>query len=302
MPKDQPLDFLKLGDYIKAVFVDNDKYQVDKNVPTFYKEGKYVGDFFNFTMIELVDAEDPIFYHNYSPYDIISSKTTDYAAIFRSGERIADFKFEPFMVQRTAVMTSLVTKSLKLNIGDSNVLYVGTGRIAKRDLESLKVHYPKLKSIHFINQGSSSESFIEFAKSIGVKAAPTTLDNLSNYDLIICHTSSKKPVITADLIPQIKKGALITSYSSEDFTELSSEAFNNNLANVIADWPQTISEASELNQAVSSGIIDTNNIIYLKDLFDGKNLEINTDKYTIYRSHGTPMQNLAAMKLALELK
>ena len=46
------LDYKSLGAAIKSVYVESDKYQLSKDVPTFELNGKYVGDFFNFTMFE----------------------------------------------------------------------------------------------------------------------------------------------------------------------------------------------------------------------------------------------------------
>lgn len=296
------LDFIDLGNYIKDVFLNKERYQVNKNVPTFYKEGKYVGDFFNFTMLELAgNGKPPIFYHNYSPYDVISSKTTDYAAIFQNGERLADFKFDPYLVQRTAVMTSLIVKSLNLDISDKKILFIGTGRIAQKDLESLKVYFPKLKQVYFLNNsGRSSEAFTSLAGSMNIKALSAKLKDISEFDLIICHTNSKTPVITDDLISSIKRGALITSFSSEDFTELSSGVFDGTKADIIVDWSQTIDEVPELKEAIQIGICQKDDIIYLKDLFLDKKHPRKDKQYSVYRSHGTPMQNLAAMKLAVE--
>lgn len=294
------LDYKQLGQMIKVVFLNDQKYQVNKTVPAFQKDGKYVGDLFSLVMLELDGENPPIFYHTYSPYDVISSKTSDWAAVFRSGERVLDFEFTPYMLQRTGVMTSLVLNSLGTDsLVGKKVLYIGTGRIARHDLEALKVYYPELAEVSFINNGQSSGEFIDFAKDLGVKASLTSLENIGEFDVIICHSSSKTPILTKELMVSIKDGALITTFSSEDFTEVATDYFDTLKATIIVDWDQTIDEAPELNQAVKDGRTDINSVVTLKELFSEDYTSRADKDYFIYRSHGTPMQNLAALKLIL---
>ena len=294
------LNYKQLGQFIKDVYLDNTRYQVNKNVPEFKKDGKYVGDFFNFTMLELDGDNPPTFYHNYSPYDIISSKTTDYAAVFRGGERILDFEFAPFMLQRTGVMTSLVLGGLGItNLSSKRVLYIGTGRIARCDVEAMKEHYPELRRISFIDKGNNSQEFVDFAAGLGVHADKEDIASIGDFDVIVCHTSSKEAILTAELLNDIKPGAVITTFSSEDFTEVATEYFDTTSADIIIDWDQTVEEAPELKAAVTTGRADRGQITTLKTLFSTGLKADAPKKYTIYRTHGTPMQNLAAMKLVM---
>ncbi len=123
------------------------------------------------------------------------------------------------------------------------------------------------------------------------------LASVGQYDYIICHSSAKQPILTADMVDRIKPGAVIASFASEDHQELADEFFDAAHATIIVDWDQTLEEAPELATALTQGRVNAGQIIRLKDLFSGQAKMPSGMRYTIYRSHGTPMQNLAALKL-----
>lgn len=293
------LDYKELGANIRQVYLAGDKYQLDKHVPAFKKDGEYVGDFFSLTMFELDGQNPPIFYHTYSPYDIITGKSSDHAVIFRSGEIVMATEFTPYMRQRTGVMTAVVLEGLGVKeMHSKKVLYIGTGNIAQRDLAALKTYYPDLQTVSYINRTGQIGAFFELASSIGVVVEQSSLEHFSDFDVIICHTNAKDPVLTSAMVKDIKQGAILTVFSSENFTEVASEFFNTNNATVLIDWPATIEESPDLHAAVQQGIADSSKIVSLKSFFaDGVQKNVS---YTIYRSHGTPMQNLAALQLLLK--
>jgi len=294
------LDYKKLGAAIKNVYVESDKYQLSKDVPTFEMNGKYVGDFFNFTMFEPDGENPPTFYHIFSPYDIISGKSAQQAAVFRSGEMIMHTDFTPYMRQRTGVMSSLVLQALGMTeLGSKKVAYLGTGNIAQSDLEALKEHFSDLKEVAHVNKSGDAHDFKNLADKLGVQVTDGNLAHIGEYDVIICHTSSKAPVLTAEMRSSIKQGAVILAFSSEDFTEVATEYFDSSEANILIDWDQTIDEAPELKAAVESGLAKKDKIIRLRELFKGAVGDGSLKRYTIYRSHGTPMQNLGAMQLLM---
>ena len=297
----ETLDYKELGLAIKNVYIDEGKYQLSKDVPTFTRDGKYVGDVFNFTMFELNGDEAPTFYHIFSPYDVITSKSCQHGVVLQAGEMLMMTEFTPYMIQRTGVMTSLVLQALgNTTISDKKVLYVGAGKIARADLTALKTHFRDLQEITFITGNSEGEEFIQLAKELELLATPGSLKDIENYDVIICHTNSKSPVLTKDMIDQIKDGAVITTFSSEDFTEVDSDFFNTDNANIVIDWEQTISESPELNLAVENGKAKKDEIKTLKQVLN-EGIDANK-KYTIYRSHGTPMQNLGAMQVLMKME
>ncbi|MBP7807037.1 hypothetical protein KA047_00925 [Candidatus Saccharibacteria bacterium] len=293
------LDYVELTDNITKVFIEADKYQLDKHVPEFKRDGKYIGDFFSLTMFELDGDNPPLFYHTYSPYDTISSKSSDYAVVFRAGEPIFTTEFTPYMRQRTGSMTSVVIKGLGVNkLEAKKVVFIGTGKTATQDLRALKANFPELKTVAYINRTGKAPEFLEQATKLDVAAQPSDLTHIGDFDIIICHTSSKEAVLTKAMKNNIKKGALITTFASEDSNEVASEFFDTNTAAIIIDWEKTTQEALELKAAVDQGIADGTQLVSLKALLEN-GLDNGDKQYTIYRSHGTPMQNLAALQLLL---
>ncbi len=105
-------------------------------------------------------------------------------------------------------------------------------------------------------------------------------------------------MLTTDLIAQINQGALITSFASEDHVEVAEEYYSTKTAVIIVDWMQTVDEAPELKSAVGKGTTTVEDIVTLKDAFASSTPSAGK-RYTIFRSHGTPMQDLAAMQLIL---
>ncbi|GEM_PF-1781330 len=294
------LDYMELGQAIKEVFTESGNYTFDKQVPVLKVDGKYMGDFFEFVIFEPRHSEPPIIYHTYSPYDIVSGKSSQYCAIFQSAELLLHAEVSPYVSQRTGVMSSLVLKALGYqDMPDKRVLFVGTGRVARCALAAFKLYFPGVRNIDFMNSGSDAAAFTKLASGLGIEAQRGKLDEVEVYDIIICHSSAKEPVLTPELLGRLKQGAFISSFASEDHMELAENFYNTTEAQVIVDWEQTTSEAVELQTALDNGIAKKGDLILLRDLLRGTYSHDNAKKYTIYRSHGTPMQNLAFLQLLM---
>lgn len=293
------LSFVKLGQAIRQVFVDLDKYKFDKYVPEFEMDNKYFADCFNVIVVEPRGDKPPIFYHTFSPYDIVSKKAPDHALVFQNGKLILDADFTQHVLVRTGVMSPVVIRALGTDQLAGKVLLIGSGNVARQALIGLKEHFPGLRVISFHNRSGKDEGFEQFATEQGVEATYTDLSTIGEYDYIICHSSAQEPVLTNSLKQSLKPGAFIATFVSENFCEVTEEYYDTNEANVIIDWQQTIHEAKELQRAVDSKVADPDQMITLSELFTGSK-SVNPDKkYTIYRSHGTPMQNLAVLKTLL---
>ena len=65
---------------------------------------------------------------------------------------------------------------------------------------------------------------------------------------------------------------------------------------MVTDWRQTILGAKDLNRALDSNLLNEEDLIYIKDLLSGSKID-KEKQYTVYRSTGTPIQNLAVLKL-----
>jgi hypothetical protein len=294
----KPLDYKKLGETIRDVFIDSDKYTFDKHVPVLEVDGKYVGDLFDMTIFQPQGERPPIFYHTFSPFDVVSGKSSQYAAVFESAELILSGEISPYVHQRTAVMSPLVLSAIGVTkLAGKQILFVGTGNVARCALAAFKEFYPGITQADFHNSGSEATEFISLATKLGVGVKRGNLEALKKYDVIVCHSGAKEPVLTTEMMSQIKPGAFIAAFASEDKTEVAKEYYDSERANILIDWDQTAAEAVELHAAVEKGLAQKEVLLCLHDIFTGTKIPDVTKRYTIYRSHGTPMQNLAFLKL-----
>lgn len=294
------LSYRTLGDTIEKVFTEPDKYRFDKHVPTFELDGKFLGDFFDFVMLEFRGDKPPLFYHTYSPFDVVSGKTSQYGAVFDAAELVFSGEISPYVRQRTAVMSPLVFTAIGLHDFDGKqVLFVGTGKIAQCALTAFKEYYPDMIKADFVNNGSDASEFLELARSLGIEVKRGDLGQIGNYGVIVCHSAAKQPVLTADMLPHIQPGAFIAAFASEDKAEVAAEYFDSAKANILIDWEQTATEAAELRSALEEGLTKKDALLQLKDVFSGKSAIDEQKQFTIYRSHGTPMQNLAFLQLLM---
>lgn len=196
---------------------------------------------------------------------------------------------------RTGAMDSIALKiSNVTSLADKKILLFGTGRTAKWSVKCMKVMFPDLQTVHYINSSNSkSEEFETFAAELGVEAEVGNKADLSTFDVIICHTNAQEPILSTDDIPNIKSAAIITTFLGSDKPHGEvADAFYSSTANVVLDWDQNLKLAKDINRSdLAEG-----EILYLADLLSGKNTLDGSKKYTVFRFLGTPMQNLGVLK------
>jgi ornithine cyclodeaminase/alanine dehydrogenase-like protein (mu-crystallin family) len=289
----------KLIDTIKDVFFHQQNYAMHKYVYEFEMGGKFVGDFYNYFIYEKNGETAPFVYHTASPYDVISKKAPDQALVFHDGKVVFNTDFTHLVAMRTGVMDALVLQNVGItSLGDKRVILFGTGNVARWSLQYLKEIFPDLMEIDVVNASGNAEDFITFAKDVGVTAHSIKDFDIAQYDVIILHTSATQPVLNKDHIEKIKKGAVILSYrTTSPVGEVESEFFNTQKANVIVDWDASVTSLPEMKEATEKGWLAASDIISLEKLLAGN---IPSEKsYTIFRSSGTPMQNVGILKLAM---
>lgn len=288
----------QLIDAIKEVFLHQEKYAMHKYVYEFEMEGKFVGDIFNYFIYEKNGENPPYVYHTASPYDVISKKAPDQALVFHDGKVIYNADFTELVAMRTGVMDALVLQNLGWqSLKDKRVLLFGTGKTARWSLTYLKEIYPDLSNIDIVNASGYADSFLELAKELGVSASLIKNVDIAQYDVIILHTSATETVLKKEAIQKIKKGAVILSYkTTSPVGEAETDFYKSEKANIIIDWEASLTSLPELKEAVEVGYLK--DPIPLTDLFAQNTLP--EKNYTIFRSSGTPMQNVGILKLALE--
>lgn len=293
------IDSKALLSNIEKVFVEQNKYLFDKHVPEFVVDGKFLGDYFSQIAVELKGNQPPRFYHNLSPFDVISKKSPDRALVFEAGELLVDMDFTKYARVRTAIMTGLVLRSIGVtSLANKKVLLIGSGNIAQQAVRLLKGAYPELSEVWCISKSGDITAITVKGQEVGVKVSTGNLDELKEFDVIICHTSTNEALLRDEHLARLKKGVFIASFiSSTENGELEDSYYDTDKANIICDWDATKSAAKDLARAINTSKVDESEIVLLDELFSGKkNIDL-SKTMTIYRSVGTPIQNLAVLQL-----
>lgn len=289
------MNYSKLIASLNQTFVNQDEYFFDKHVPEFTKEGKFLGDYFNQLAVEPLGDKPPRFYHTFSPFDAISNKAPHRAVVFEAGELILDIDFDEYVAMRTAAMSTVVLKALGCEtLQDKKILLFGSGRIATQSVKILASELG-LSTVDIISKSGDLSGIRAKIDNVAINDGST--DDIGQYDVIICHTQAASPVISNEQLKSIKKGAVLASFiSSTEHGEFPDEVYDSSKANIITDWQQTLLGAKDLKRAVDSHLLEEQDLIYVKDLLSSKKIDQNK-QYTVYRSTGTPIQNLAVLKL-----
>ncbi len=291
------MEYSNLLASIKQTFTDQDQFFFDKHVPEFAKDGKFLADYFNQLAVEPQGDKPPRFYHTFSPFDVISNKAPHYAVVFEAGEQLLNIEFDSYVSKRTAAMSAVVLQAIgTVNLADKKVLLFGSGKIAT---ESAKILASELglPNIDVITRSGDLTRIKAATSESNLVINAGDINNIGQYDIIIAHTQTTEPLFSREQLANIKQGAFLASFiSSTEHGEFPDEVYDKTNANIITDWQQTLAGAKDLKRALDAHQFDEQDLIYLKDLFTGKTIDQNK-RYTVYRSTGTPIQNLAALKL-----
>lgn len=296
------MDYTKLLEKIKDSFIRQEEYFFDKHVPEFNKDDKFFADYFNQIAVEPLGDKPPRFYHTFSPFDVVSNKAPHYAVVFEAGKKILDIEFDKYVSMRTAVMSVLVLKSIGTkSLKDKKVLIFGSGKIATESVKILN-SVLGLSKVNIISRSGDLSKIKSVTSDLNILIEVGDISKIEQFDVIIAHTQTAKPLLTTEDLSRLKKGAILASFiSSTEHGEFVDEVYDTDKANIITDWPQTLTGAKDLNRAIKSGICNKKEVLQLKEFLLG--VKLNKDKqYTVYRSTGTPIQNLAILKALLSEK
>ena len=293
------MDYSQLLASLKQAFLNQDQYFFDRHIPEIKQDGKFLGDYFNELAVEPLGTNPPRFYHAFSPFDVISNKAPEYAVVFQAGEKLLDLEFTNYVFMRTAAMNAIVLQALRIdNLADKKVLMFGAGRIATETVKIL-AEVLSLDTIDIISKSGDLSKIKQATEQTGVSINAGNKDNIGQYDVIICHTQSSEPVISKEQLSSIKQGALLTSFiSSTEHGEFLDEVYDQSKANIVTDWEKSLLSTKDLVRAQEAGLFDEP--IYLKELLQSADRIDQNKQYTVYRSTGTPIQNMATMKVLLD--
>lgn len=256
-----------------------------------------MGDYFNQLAVEPRGDKPPRFYHTFSPFDVISKKAPHYAVVFEAGEQLLNIEFDSYVSKRTAAMSTLVLQSLGVSsLADKKVLLFGSGKIATECAKILASELG-LTSIDVLTRSGDLTNIKTATTESNLSVNTGVINNIGQYDVIIAHTQAAEPLFSSEQVADIKPGAFLASFiSSTEHGEFPDDVYDKTNANIITDWEQTLTGAKDLKRALDAHQLDEQGWIYLKDLFTGKTID-QRKRYTVYRSTGTPIQNLAVLKL-----
>lgn len=295
------MNYTKLLQSLKQTFLNQDDYFFDKHTPEFMQDGTFLGDYFNQLAVEPQGEQPPRFYHTFSPFDVISNKAPHYAVVFEGGQQLLNIEFDQYVSMRTAAMSAVVLQALGItSLADKNVLLFGSGKIATEAVKIL-ADTLSLTSIDVVTRSGDLTKITEATAGSGVAINSGSSENVSDYDVIICHTQTTEPVISKEQLPQIKQGAVLLSFiSSTEHGEFPDEIYDQTKANIITDWEQTLTGAKDLARAKEAGLF--NKPVFIKELLESTDRIDMSKQYTVYRSTGTPIQNMAILRELLSNK
>jgi hypothetical protein len=292
------IDFLKLWEITKEIFLNNSKYQMKKIVTDFEFDNKFIWDFFSYLILEKVEWWFPIFYSTWWPFDIISKKEAYNAQIYQNWKILYNDDFKESTWIRTWIIAPLIAKSINVDLYNKKILIVWSWRLAKNGIFALLEYYPYIKNIFYTNNSWKNKEFEDLFKNNDIILTYVKNVNYGDYDYISFYTNATKSLLTDENI--IKKWAFISSHiSSTVHWEISDEIYKN--WNVIIDWENNKLAMKDLLRAFDYWYLKEENILTIKEILEWKRFS-QEKNHIILRSTWTPMQNIAILKYLLKNK
>ena len=293
------MDLSTLTKNIKQTFLEQNRYVFEKKVTEFRVNGQFVGDIINFLMFD-GSTTPPTFYEVSTPFDLISKKAPQHALVYRDGKCVFQTDYTEYAAMRTGVMDGLVLSHTHKNkLNDKKVLMFGSGKTASWSLKGLAALVPEISQIDYFSLSGQKPVFEELGQEIGIqlKYHNDWRDNLSQYDIILCHTRAEAPLLNKYDIKNVKDDAQIHSYiTSTEHGELVDEFYTNKI-NLVSDWPKALEYNKILMRVVANKQVEPSSIVYLREVLGGTYVPKPGSPYTIFQFSGTPIQNLAVLQL-----
>jgi len=270
------IDLKKLETKIVDVFQNQKGLQFAKNVTKFNDlQGDFIADHINFLIIEENDDDAPLIISIVTPFDEVSKKAPQQAIIFHNGVVQLSIDFTEYADIRTGIMDAIVLRRAYKNLGNKKILLVGSGKTARWSILCMAALAPEVNVISYTN---TSVSDIKLESEVADKIQLNYMQNPDpkDFDVVICHTSSKKPIFTIDDLKQMKPGSFLSYYNKTEIPE----QFLVDASQVIYDWRGNVKDGKDK--------------YYLNDLIGGRSVD--DSGVTVFKSSGTPLQNYAVLK------
>ncbi len=202
----------------------------------------------------------------------------------RTGQRLAVLDGPTLTARRTAAVTLLAVKLLSRRVL-RRVLVVGGGVQAHAHVQALQALQPQA-TIH-VQGHQQVPSFVE---TLGVEPLPPESQSRHDWDLILCATTSRVPVLR----PGVGEGALVVGVGAfrEDMVELPPELVRG--AQVWVDDP--VGAQAEAGDLMAAGLFQPQ--ASLEDLVMGQQ-PLDDGRTRVFKSVGCARWDLAAARVAV---
>lgn len=276
------IDITQLEEKIVSVFLDQTGLHFSKNYTEFKdSQGKLVADHINFLIVEERDGDAPLIFSIVTPFDEVTKKAPQQAVIFHKGVAQASIDYTNYADMRTGIMDTIVLKRIFDDLSGKNILVVGSGKTAKWSLQCLGALVPGIDTVSYANTSGQKSKF-EAELAGKMKLVYKENPEPSDFDIVICHTSSKESVFSTEQLKKMKPGSFVSFFNKTEIPE----EFLAEATQVIYDWEGNVDDGSDK--------------YFLKDLLGGKELDVSG--VTVFKSSGTPLQNFAVLKMIYDEK
>jgi ornithine cyclodeaminase len=215
-------------------------------------------------------------------------------AFDRSGALLAVVEAHRLTALRTAAASVLAAQTLGAG-GARRLAVLGAGRQARAQIEAYAAALPIEKVTIWARRiDAARELAVVAAERVSVvEIAESPAQAAANADIVTCATPSRAPLLSGDMIAARVHVDLVGGFRP-DMREADDALMAR--AVIVADTPAALSEAGDLVQPISSGIITRDDVLLLADVLAG---EVPVGEVTLFKSVGHAAEDLVVMELLL---
>jgi ornithine cyclodeaminase len=195
---------------------------------------------------------------------------------------------------RTAAASVLAAQKLGAG-GACRLAVLGAGRQARAHIEAYAAALPIEAVTIWARRGDAARELAAFAaehvSTIDIAASPA--DAAAKADIVVCATPSTAPLLAGDMISGRTHVDLVGGFRPnmrEADDALMARAV------IVADTAAALTEAGDLVQPISSGVIASDDVLLLADILAG---DVPAGEVTLFKSVGHAAEDLVVMELLL---
>lgn len=279
-------------------FQKADQLSYQRSLLEFFDEkGSFIGDNLFETTFESRENQTPLIYEVSGPYDTISKQYATIGKIYQAGELLFQCDLKAGIYQRTAAMVWIYLDALAHEPG--KILLFGAGKVGLETALYLKHFNTEITAVDYHDLEPRSTDFETPLSKTGITATFQVDPDLSLYDTIIMATTTDCFIIDHENISKIKPGAVVISLCTTSLTgEIDPKMYGRDDVEIFLDIELTKTFTEDMKQANKSGYLER--AMTFEDLLRNGPGAPNSNTIKLVRLTGTPMQNIAVIKLVLK--